>query len=113
MNIPGDNLKTFRESCGYTQQEAADFLGIAREQVSYYETGQRVPSAKVLLKLCDLYGVELSDCYAESPQASPENIVLAFRKDSFAPEDLESIASFKKIIKNYLKMERLAALHGL
>lgn len=109
----GENLKAFREACGCTQQEAADFLGILREQISYFETGQRVPSAPQLLQLCDYYGVDLEECYTDSPGERGKAMVFAFRKDSFTPEDRESLASFRKIIKNFIKLKRIAAEHGL
>jgi len=109
----GENLKAFREACGCTQQEAADFLGILREQISYFEIGQRVPSAPQLLQLCNFYGVDLEDCYEDSPEGAGKAMVFAFRKDSFTPEDRESLASFRKIIKNFIKLKRIASEHGL
>ncbi|MCU7497556.1 MAG: helix-turn-helix transcriptional regulator, partial [Ignavibacteria bacterium] len=41
QNIIGENLRAFREKMGLSQQEVADFLGIQRANISYYETEAR------------------------------------------------------------------------
>lgn len=48
-------LKQLRMSHNYSQQQVADKLGISPSVVSGYETGERTPSAEVLLSLSYLY----------------------------------------------------------
>ena len=40
-----------------TQKEFADYLGIARPTVGFYENGDRIPDAAALKKICSVCGV--------------------------------------------------------
>jgi len=113
MNILGENIKRYRVHNSFIQQELAEFLGCPREMISYYENGSRAPGVDVLLKISDLFGVELAELFEESQEIVDENLVLAFRRDENNLENLDAIASFKRIIKNYMKMERLSTENGL
>lgn len=100
-------LKSLREKFGYVQENVADFLGVSRELVSMYETGEREIPIDVLDRLSDLYGVETEIFFAEDPTEALANVAFAFRKDQLKPEDLKEIAAFGKIVKNYLKIKKL------
>ena len=50
-----ERLQQMRQRYGLSQKVVADRLGISPSVVSGYETGARVPSADVLLKLAGLY----------------------------------------------------------
>ena len=113
MKELGNNLRKYREHNCFTQKELADFIGCPREMISYYESGSRIPKIDILSKISDLFGIELADLLEESSEIVEENIVLSFRKDDLIANDIEEIASFKKIIKNYLKMERLTSEYGV
>ncbi len=112
MNVLGGNIKRYRNHNSITQQELAEFLRCPREIISYYETGSRTPGVDILLKISDLFGIELDGLLEESQEIVAEDLVLAFRKDGKDLENLDEIASFKRIIKNYMKMERLSAENG-
>lgn len=107
--IIGRNIKSYREINGFTQDAVANFLGIKREMISYYENGTRETPFKVLTRLSDLYGVDMADFYEEDETLVKENVACAFRTDGFESNDLETIAQFKAIVKNYLKMNNLLA----
>jgi len=113
MNLLGANMKRYREYNSLTQKELADFLGCSREVISYYESGSRIPKIDVLNKISDIFGIELCELLEESSEMVEENLVLAFRKNDYSNEDFGEIASFKRIIKNYMKMERLITEYGL
>lgn len=103
--IIGQNIKHLRESQGFTQEALAQYLGIARELVSYYESGSRsIPSAQ-LGKLADLFCINEFDFYESDPAKRKMNIAFAFRASSLESKDLESIAQFKKIVRNYMNMK--------
>lgn len=112
MNSPntivGQNLKLLREGFGLTQEVLAQYLGVAREQVAYYESGARSIPTTHLGKLADLFCINEYDFYEEDTEKRKVNIAFAFRADNIAPPDLESIARFKKIVKNYLNMKKAA-----
>ncbi len=93
-----------RENLGFTQEKVALYLGCAREEISYYETGSRDIPLEILEKSSDLFGVELNDFFSEEESVG---IKIAYRADDCSPEDLHQIALFKRIIKNYQRINRL------
>lgn len=69
-----ERLQTLREEHGMSQLELAEQLGVSRQTVSRWETGQIKPSADNLLRLSQLWGVPvdalLKDGWAE--EKAPE-----------------------------------------
>lgn len=53
----GEFLAALRKSKGYTQQEAAELLGVSNKTVSSWETGASCPDISMLPTLAELYGV--------------------------------------------------------
>lgn len=52
-----DRIKTLRKQLGMTQQEFADRLGIRRNNVAKYETGENSPSEAVVSLICKTFNV--------------------------------------------------------
>ena len=50
-----EKLKKLRSQFGYSQKQVADRLGLSPSIVSGYETGERTPSAEIVLSLAYLY----------------------------------------------------------
>jgi transcriptional regulator with XRE-family HTH domain len=103
----GNNIKKLRAVQGFKQEDLAEYLGVTRSMVSYYESGERDIPIASLNKLADLFGVELEALLEANEQIAETNLAFAFRNENFTGRDIESIASFKKFVLNYLKMERL------
>ena len=64
-----NQLAAWRERAGYSQQEVADYLGIDRSSLSYYEQGKTQPNAQVMILLCFLYHIsaeEMLRCVADT-----------------------------------------------
>jgi len=109
QELIGNNIAKMRKAQGLTQDNLASYLGLSRVQVSHFERGERDISVTDLNKLSDLFGIELSELLEEDLKIQNLNLAFAFRNEN--PEsDLEQIASFKKVVMNYLKMERINAL---
>ena len=53
------NLKEIRKSCGYTQTELANILGIKQQQYSRYESGTNKITLDMYLKILDVCGYEI------------------------------------------------------
>ena len=100
-------LKGLREKYGYTQEKLASFLGIKREMVSFYENEEREIPLEILEKAADLFGVELEVFFVENIEEALAEVVFAFRKDTVEDIDMESMAAFGKIVRNYLKINKL------
>jgi len=99
----GTNIRKFRDLQDLKQQQLADYIGVTRELISLIESGQRDISLENLNKLADLFGIELSDLIEEDSEVQDVNLALAFRTND-SNLDLESIASFKRIVLNYKKL---------
>lgn len=109
--VIGTNIKLLREQMGLTQETLAGFLNTSREQVAYYENGSRSISTTHLSMLADLFCLNEYDFYEEDPATRKVNLAFAFRADSLHPDDLQNIAQFKKIVRNYLNMKK-AVING-
>ncbi len=60
MNDLG-KLAELRKKSKLTQSEVAEELGVSRQAVSRWETGEMIPSAKNLRRLSEMYGEPLDD----------------------------------------------------
>ena len=56
-----DNLISMRKIHGYSQDELADKIGISRQTLSKYETGESLPDIERCRLLADVFGVTMDD----------------------------------------------------
>ena len=54
-----DNLQFLRTHRGQTQEQLAEILEVSRQSVSKWEGAQSFPEMDTILRICDLYGVDL------------------------------------------------------
>ena len=54
LEMLGENIKTYRQKKGYTQEEVANRLHVTRQTISKWEKNYSVPDAEVLVKLADV-----------------------------------------------------------
>ena len=52
-----ENLQVLRKRKGITQEQLADELGVSRQAISKWETGEAFPEMDKLIALCDKFGV--------------------------------------------------------
>lgn len=105
----GTNIKAFREKIGLSQEEVADYCGMKREILSYYENGKREVSLLHLEKIAEFLNIDMEAFLEENPSAIQPDLSLAFRAQDLDASDREQIAYFKRIVKNYLKMKTIEA----
>ena len=73
----GTQIKTFRKSAGFTQDELAKRLNTTKQTISRYEKGDRKANQDMLFELCDIFGVSIDDFFPsqnetlQSPTTSP------------------------------------------
>ena len=106
--IIGENLKKIRELSGFTQDQAAKFIGVERSAYSNYEGGTREVPYHILENISNLFGCEPILLFEDNIQAENEIMATAFRISDLEDNDLKAIAAFKDIVKSYLKMERIS-----
>lgn len=93
----GMRLKSTRESLGFSQSQVAEYLGINRVQLSYYENGKREIDMDTLIRLADLYGYSRS-YFVEGGESVPAT--LSLRAQDVSGEDLEAVALVNRFAKN-------------
>lgn len=57
----GENIREKRKELKLSQEYIADQLGVSRQAVSKWETGQTEPTAKNLVELAQLFGITVSE----------------------------------------------------
>lgn len=90
----GENLKSYREQVGLSQEELGEKLSVSAETIADWETGARVPEVADLLRLKDVCGVSvdlLLKTGTTLPDAGP--FPQEVYREQFTPEE------WKKIIK--------------
>lgn len=70
MTYFSTNLPELRKRAGYTQETLAEALGVSRQAVGKWESGQGLPEAATLLELADLLGCSL-DQLMRAPLENP------------------------------------------
>lgn len=60
-NMFKDNLVSMRKIHGYSQDELADKIGVSRQTLSKYETGESLPDIEKCKRLADILEVTLDD----------------------------------------------------
>ena len=93
-------LRVLREKFQYTQEEVSKYLGISQPAYLKYETGETEVSMEGLEKLARLYGIDEYDILENNMEQV--NFAYAFRRDGVA--NLEEVAHFQQIVRNYIMM---------
>ena len=57
----GKFFQELRKEKGFTQEQLAERLGVARRTISRWETGSNLPDLDILIELSDLYSVDLRE----------------------------------------------------
>lgn len=55
-----EQLKKSRAEKGLSQEAVANEVGLARRSLAYYESGERIPNAEILMKLCEFYSLDIN-----------------------------------------------------
>lgn len=58
-----EKLGNLRLKKNVSQSQVAESLGITKAAVSQYESGQRIPSDEIKIKLSNYYGVSVQDLF--------------------------------------------------
>lgn len=61
----GENLKLIRKSKKISQEELGELLGVSRQSVSKWETGENYPSMNNIMCLCDIFKCKINELVHE------------------------------------------------
>ena len=83
----GNNLQYLRKTNGnMTQEKLAERMGVSRQTVSKWESGEGYPELSKLLELCDIFSCKLDDLLRQD---------MAARASIYAPVRIVRVAGFR------------------
>lgn len=98
------HLKELRSSFGWTQQDAADRLGISRANYSHVENNRNEPDNELLVKLANLYDVSIDYLLGNTDLPTEDGkkvvdiedtgVIMTYEGKPIPPEDLEIMKRF-------------------
>jgi transcriptional regulator with XRE-family HTH domain len=95
MPLLAAKLLDLREEHGYSQQFVAEYLNMSREGYCNYERAAREPGLDVIMKLCILYQIKVSDLI------NPSTVFPSVKKAKAAPD--EATSKTKELSKSYVE----------
>lgn len=102
--IVSKNLRRLRKEHGFTQEDLAKELGISRQAVSKWETGNAIPDLEAFLNLSKLYHISMNDLVEPD---IPADIIGDFEQITEIPE-----AGLKKILSKFTGKDIVKASMG-
>lgn len=90
-----DRLKELRQKLNLSQKDVATYLDLSPSIISGYETGERTPSASIIIRLADLYHCSTDYILGKSVIDTSAYISL----DGLTPEQIQSIHTIVDSIK--------------
>lgn len=109
----GIRLKQARETCGFSQQEVANFTELPRTAIAQIEGGNRAVSSIELDKLSRLYKRLMSDFFADAFEEDPTHVLLrAIDEGDFGDGGLDRqfLLQCAKLCREITVLERLLDL---
>ena len=108
-----DRLKELRKTLGITQDELALKIGLTRNAIANYETGNRVPMESIIKSICREYNVDYfwltegtGEMFTNIPNTLLEELCKTYDLDLFWVDVLKKFLdlsdSERTIIKTYL-----------
>lgn len=103
----GNQIKTFRKSAGFTQDELAKRLNTTKQTISRYEKGDRKANQDMLFELCDIFGVSIDDFFPSQNEAlqSPTASSIQTIYDELKPPRQVEVLTYAKKQLNEQKNE--------
>lgn len=94
----GEKIKALRKSKGMTQKALAEKAGVSASAITYYEKGERIPSALALKAISCALDIDIS-CFYENTN----NKALVFNSREEATQLLFNILGYKIITDTALE----------
>ena len=110
----GDNLKQIRKSKNISQEELAEKLGVSRQSVSKWETGENYPSMYNIMCLCDIFKCKINNLVHESMSdinSLDEEIKMSVVK--LKEEKQKKVKVLSKIVSIVSKIGKVCCIVGI
>ena len=70
--IFADKLMYLRKKAGYSQEELAEKMGVTRQSVSKWESGQSIPDIEKIIRISDLFEVSIDYLLRDNVEEMPD-----------------------------------------
>lgn len=110
----GENLKNIRKYKKISQEELAERLGVSRQSISKWETGENYPSMTNIMCLCDIFNCPINEFVHEDMvdiDLLDEEIKMNVVK--FKKEEQKKMKSISKFIYIVARIFKACAVIGL
>ena len=107
----GDNLKKLRKSKNLSQEVLAEKVGVSRQSVSKWETGEAYPEMNNILILCNIFHCKINDLVNDSLtdlDALDEDIKMSVVK--FKKEQQKKMKLISKTIYFIARISRILVM---
>lgn len=107
----GDNLKQIRKSKNISQEDLAERLGVSRQSVSKWETGENYPSMFNIMCLCDIFKCKINNLVHESmPEFNSLDEEIKMSVVKFKENEQKKMKGFTKALYIVSKIARTFSL---
>lgn len=102
MSMLSERLKMLREELSLTQSQLAQQLGIATSSISQYESGDRIPSDDIKIKLAKFFDVSLDFLLGLSDIRNPYVFfTLSEYFNSLSEDEINDVIKYAMFIKKF------------
>ena len=84
-------LASLRQEKGLTQQKLADLLKCSKSTISLYETGDTVPDAKNIVRLCNIFGVSCDYLLCQTNYRRPKDERLTIEEMGYSEKAAQKL----------------------
>ncbi len=110
----GDNLKQIRKSKNISQEDLAERLGVSRQSVSKWETGENYPSMFNIMCLCDIFKCKINNLVHESmPEFDSLDEEIKMSVVKFKENEQKKMKGFTKVLYVISKIAEVASIVGI
>lgn len=103
----GERIQQLRTKNGYSQEMLANLLGVSRQCISHYESNRRVPQLLTLLKLADIFNVNVETVVSLMPTEKDSayllrenNFIIGVHSDGL---DFTNLTPMEVLLLNYFR----------
>lgn len=109
----GTQIKTFRKSAGFTQDELAKRLNTTKQTISRYEKGDRKANQDMLFELCDIFGVSIDDFFPSQNESTqpPTTSQIQSIYDQLEPNGQRKVVTYAEKLRDEQEKRRKAKIN--
>lgn len=107
----GENLKQIRKSKNISQEDLAERLGVSRQSVSKWETGENYPSMFNIMCLCDIFKCKINNLVHESmPEFNSLDEEIKMSVVKFKENEQKKMKGFTKVLYIVSKIAKVFSI---